>query len=211
MTKLKHIILDMDGTLSNTAKATGTAIKKVESRFNLPPITDDIIRDAMGIAGLDFYRHMFPTVPEDTLIKLEPEVDALELAAIQELKRAILFPGVVEMLTALQQAGINMYIASTGSNVHVNGTLQAAEIKHFFAGIHSGEPAKIEMVRRIVGGGNPFFPSEWAMVGDMYKDSEAARGSGILALGAGFGYLAEEDHTLFDAVLKTPEDILNYI
>jgi len=208
MTKLKHIIFDMDGTLSDTAKATGAAIKQVEKQFDLPPITDTIIRDAMGIAGLEFYRHMFPTVPEDTLIKLEPEVDALELAAIQSLKQSILFPGVVELLTALKQAGINMYIASTGSNVHVHGTLWATEIRDFFIGIHSGEPAKIDMVRRIVG---DCCPTEWAMVGDMFKDSEAARGSNILALGAGFGYLAEEDHALFDAVLKTPGELLKYI
>ena len=208
MTKLKNIIFDMDGTLSDTAKATYTAIKQVEPQFDIPPITDAIIRDAMGIAGLDFYRHMYPTVPLETLLKLEPQVDALELSAIQSLKQSILFPGVVEMLTTLKQAGITMYIASTGSNVHVHGTLQAAEIQHFFTGIHSGEPAKISMVQRIVGGS---CPSDWAMVGDMFKDSEAARGSGILALGAGFGYLAEEDHPLFDAVLKTPGELLNYI
>ena len=208
MTKLTHIIFDMDGTLSDTAKATEAAIKQVETQFNLPPITDAIIRDAMGIAGLDFYRHMYPTVPEETLLKLEPEVDALELSAIQNLKQSVLFPGVVEMLTALKQAGITMYIASTGSNVHVHGTLQAAGIQDFFTGIHSGEPAKISMVQRIVGDSNP---NKWAMVGDMFKDSEAARGSNILALGAGFGYLAKEDHTLFDAVLKAPDELLKYI
>jgi len=181
---------------------------KWKSTLAYRPITDEIIRDAMGIAGLEFYRHMYPTVPEETLIKLEPEVDALELAAIQNLKQSILFPGVVELLTALKQAGINMYIASTGSNTHVHGTLWAAEVRDFFTGIHSGEPAKINMVQRIVG---DLCPTEWAMVGDMFKDSEAARGSNILSLGAGFGYLAEEDHKLFDAVLKTPGELLNYI
>jgi len=208
MTKIKHIIFDMDGTLSNTAKATLTAIKKVEKHFNLPPITDEIIKDAMGIAGLDFYRHMYPTVPEDVLVKVEPEIDALELEAIKELKQSILFPGVVELLTSLKQAGISLYIASTGSKVHVHGTLQAAEIEHFFTGIYSGEPAKIDMVKRIVGNS---CASTWAMVGDMYKDSEAARGSNILAIGAGFGYLAQNDYSLFDVVFETPDKLLKYI
>lgn len=34
MTKLKHIIFDMDGTLSDTAKATGAAIRQVEKLFD---------------------------------------------------------------------------------------------------------------------------------------------------------------------------------
>ena len=208
MTKLKQIIFDMDGTLSDTAKATYTAIKQVEKHLDIPPITDAIIRDAMGIAGLDFYRHMYPTVPLETLLKLEPQVDALELSAIQNMKQSVLFPEVVEMLTALKQAGITMYIASTGSKIHVHGTLEAAEIQGFFTEIHCGEPAKISMVQRIVGDADP---REWAMVGDMFKDSEAARGSNILAIGAGFGYLADEDYPLFDVVLKTPRELLNYV
>jgi len=206
--KKRHIIFDMDGTLSNTAKATLTAIDQVRDRFILPPIDDSGVRDAMGIAGLDFFRKMFPTVAEDVIVKLGPEVDALELASIQSLGATVLFPGVIEMLETLRQAGIKMYIASTGSHVHVDGTLQATGIKHYFEGIYSGEPAKIDMVRRILGDA---CPSEWAMVGDMYKDSEAARGSNMMALGAGFGYLAEEDHPLFDAVLTTPADLQKYV
>ena len=68
MTKKKHIIFDMDGTLSDTAKATLAAIKKTEKHFRLPPVTESSIRDAMGIAGLDFYRRIFPNVPDDILI-----------------------------------------------------------------------------------------------------------------------------------------------
>ena len=208
MTKKKHIIFDMDGTLSDTAKATLAAIKKAEKLFKLPPVTENSIRDAMGIAGLDFYRHILPNVPDDVLIKLEPEVDALELAVIQDLGPEILFPGVADLLVSLKQANTNLYIASTGSEVHVHGTLQATGIKSYFSGIYCGESAKIDMVRRIIAGSDP---DEWAMIGDMFKDSEAARGNGILALGAEFGYLAKEDYSLFDAVLRTPEDLLVYI
>ena len=208
MTKKKHIIFDMDGTLSDTAKATLEAIKKAKECFDLSPVTESSIRDAMGIAGLDFYRHIFPNISDDVLIELEPEVDAFELVAIQNLGPKILFPGVADLLASLKQANINLYIASTGSEVHVHGTLKATGIKPYFFGIYCGEPAKINMVSRIIAGYNP---DEWAMVGDMFKDSEAARGNGILALGAGFGYLSQEDFSLFDAVLKTPEDLLAYI
>ena len=203
----KHFIFDMDGTLSDTGRATAKAIKAVEKRYQLPTINDSHIRNAMGIGGLDFYRCLYPSVPEDILVKIEPEVDVLEQEAIQTIGADILFPGITLMLTALTQKGCDLHIASTGSKCHVEGTLQATGIKSFFTSVSCGEPAKISMVQRIVSGSDP---RDWAMVGDMYKDAEAARGNNILALGAGFGYLAEEDFSLFDAVLDVPMDLLAY-
>jgi len=203
----KHFIFDMDGTLSDTGKATAKAIKAVEKRYPLPMIDDSHIRNAMGIGGLDFYRCLYPSVPDDILIKIEPEVDALEHEAVQALGADILFLGVREMLAALVQRGHDLHIASTGSKSHVEGTLHAAGIASFFTSVSSNEPVKIAMVQRIISDSNP---QDWAMVGDMFKDSEAARANHILALGAGFGYLAEEDYTLFDAVLRTPGDLLDY-
>ena len=205
---IKRIIFDMDGTLCDTAKATLAAVKTVEKRFKLPPITYEHIKKSMGIAGLEFYRSMFPGLPEDVLVSLEPVVDALEQDIIQSMGADILFPGVYELLEALWQAGYELHIASTGSKVHVYGTLDATGIESFFTGISCGEPAKISMVRHIIADSDP---KEWAMVGDMYKDSEAAKGNNIMALGAGFGYLAEQDFLLFDAVLDTPKDLWDFI
>jgi len=207
----KHFIFDMDGTLSDTGKATLKAIKIVEERYRdrypLPSIDESHIQNAMGIGGLDFYRCLYPTVPEDMLIALEPQVDLLEHEAVQAIGPDILFPGVLEMLAALLQGGYDLHIASTGSKTHVEGTLQAAGITSFFTSVSSDEPVKIDMVQRIISGTDT---EDWAMIGDMFKDSEAARSNHILALGAGFGYLAKEDYALFDAVLHKPGDLLAY-
>ena len=205
---IRHIIFDMDGTLSDTGKATLKAIDIVKARFQLPPVTYADVQNAMGLAGLEFHRALFPGISDDVLANVEPAVDALELEAVQNMGAEILFPGVSDMLAALWQAGYGLHIASTGSKTHVSGTLEATRIEPFFTSISCDEPAKISMVQRIIAGSNS---KEWAMVGDMYKDSEAARGNNILALGAGYGYLAEADYPLFDAVLDTPMDIWAYL
>ncbi|MCL2360234.1 MAG: HAD family hydrolase [Defluviitaleaceae bacterium] len=204
----KHIIFDMDGTLAATATATALAIGEAKKKYNLPAVTDYQIRDAMGLGGLEFYTKLFPALPEETLKKIEPEIDDHEDASIQKIGRAILFPGVYEMLNDLFESGHSLYIASTGSSRHVQVTLDAAEIKTFFTDIHCGELQKIDMVKRIIAGRDT---RDWIMVGDMYKDSEAAHGNNILALGAGYGYLAKEDIELFDRVLEKPGDITNYL
>jgi len=206
MTK-KHIIFDLDGTLSNTAKATMIAITEAEKQLKLPKVTEDQIRDAMGLAGLAFYEYLYPQVSQEVLLDIENIVDAAEEVAVKTIGKEILFPGVVDMLMGLLEKGCFIYIASTGSKNHVYNALSACNIEKFFTEVSCGESEKILMVRRIIAGRNL---NEWAMVGDMFKDSEAARGNKILALGAGYGYLTKSNFPLFDFVLSTPMDIFNY-
>ena len=206
--KKKHIIFDMDGTLSDTARATLAAIQAVEKKYDLPTITIDNIRSAMGLAGMEFFGHIYPEVPAEKLAPAGDEIDALESEKIAEIGEKILFSGVAEMLESLKKDGYILYIASTGSEHHVEVTLQSSGIKKYFTGISCGKPEKISMVREIINDRNP---SEFLMVGDMFKDSEAARGNNIRALGAAFGYLAKDDYGLFDAIIDKPMDVYDYL
>ena len=201
---IKDIIFDMDGTLSNTAIATLASVKEIEDKYQLPPLALETIHHAMGIGGFDFYKILFPTVPTETLKKVEAEVDILEDIKIAEIGKAILFPDVYDMIVSLKEKGYRLHIASTGNPNHVKVTLTSSGIMPFFTTVSSNEPAKIEMVRRIIGNGNP---REWAMVGDMFKDSEAARANHILAIGADFGYLSPDDYHLFDRIIYEPMEI----
>ena len=206
--KKKHIIFDMDGTLTDTAKATTAAIRGLSNKLALPAVTDKQVRRAMGLPGLDFYKHLFPGKPEEELQVIEREADAAEEAIISAMKKDILFPGIGDLLSILSSEGYCLYVASTGSTRHVRSTLKTGEIRNHFKSVSCNEPDKIMMVKELISHGDV---SEWVMVGDMYKDSEAARANNILALGAGYGYLAENDYPLFDSVLQKPEEIYNYI
>jgi HAD superfamily phosphatase (TIGR01681 family) len=202
------VIFDMDGTLTATARATGLAIQTLQDKYGYAPVSEAHIRSAMGYGGLEFHERLFPGVPRNILTNIEKDVDDLEGMHITRIGRDILFPGVYEMLAALREQGHPLFIASTGSLRHVTNTLKAAGITDFFTGIQCGEPQKIDMVARIINGKNP---GDHIMVGDMFKDAEAAKNNGILSLGAGYGYLHENNRGLFDAVLERPEDIFQYV
>jgi len=162
----------------------------------------------MGLAGLEFYAYLYPHVSHEMLLNIERDTDTLEDAAIKSLGKDILFSDVSDMLFSLVDNDYCLYVASTGNENHVYTTLAACEIEKYFVSISCGKPEKISMVKDIIAGRDL---DEWVMVGDMYKDSEAARGNNILALGAGFGYLAEEDHSLFNSILSKPADIFNHL
>ena len=203
---MKNIIFDLDGTLSDTIKATAQAIREVGGKYNLPELTDERIRAAMGLADMEFYAFLFPGI--QGLGQIGQEIDAIEEDAIRRIKAGMLFPGVAEMLEELHKAGHKLYIASTGNTDHVSATVVSAGIEQYFTKISCNRPEKISMVKELIAGSDK---SNWLMVGDMFKDSEAAKGNGITALGAAFGYLKPKDHTLFDAILQKPCDIFTHI
>ena len=206
--KKKHIIFDMDGTLADTAQVTVAAFHELCGLYNLPKLSYDTIRNAIGIGGLDFYISLYPNQPEEILVDFSRKVENMEKIKTRVLGEKILFPGTGELLKNLSEEGYFLYIASTGDKNHVYSTLSSGKIDHLFTKISCGEPEKILMVKKIIANRNI---NEWVMVGDRHKDSDAAKANHILSLGAGFGYLNQEDFKLFDAVLHKPDDIYHYL
>jgi phosphoglycolate phosphatase len=205
---IKHVIFDMDGTLSDTAKATSAGFHKLVKEWGFAPVTDDAIRNAMGHPSVEFCQIIVPALDNTGVEKFVAELDILEEAAIRELKKSILFSGIEEMLAKLNSLGIGCYIASTGSKEHVNCMMEATGLRRYFSSIHCNENRKDNMVKKILNGGDP---AEWLMVGDKHIDAGAARENNIKSLGAAFGYCTPADEHLFDGVLKRPEDIFEFV
>jgi phosphoglycolate phosphatase len=136
------------------------------------------------------------------------ELDALEEAAIRELKKSLLFPGIEDALAKLNSLGIDCYIASTGSTDHVNCMMEATGLGRYFVSLHCNEKRKGNMVKKILNGGDP---AEWLMVGDKHIDAGAARENKVKSLGAAFGYCTPGEEKLFDGILRNPGDIFEFV
>ena len=206
--KKKHIIFDLDGTLSDTAKATTVAMNEVGALYDLPEVSEIDIRSVMGFADPEFFYRLYPECPQEMLNEIRYKVNDLEDRIIESLGKSILFPDIEELLNDLSEKGYVLYIASTGSTTHVHTTLKSSTIYHLFKGVHCNEPEKVNMVKGITARHNK---DECIMVGDMSKDSDAAKANDILALGAAFGYLTFEKYHLFDSILQMPSDLYEYL
>ncbi|GHV13837.1 hypothetical protein FACS189491_09350 [Spirochaetia bacterium] len=206
--KALHVIFDMDGTLSDTAKATSAGFHKLAKEWGFPPVTDEAIRNAMGHPSVEFCQIILPALDDERAEKFVAELDILEEAAIRELKKSLLFPGIEEMLARLNSLDIDCYIASTGSTDHVNCMMDTTGLRRYFASLYCNEKRKDNMVKKILNGSNP---TEWLMVGDKHIDASAARENNVLSLGAAFGYCTPADEDLFDGILRRPEEIFELV
>jgi phosphoglycolate phosphatase len=202
---VKRFIFDMDGTLSDTAKATAAALNTIAEKRGVPPIGKAALKEAMGLPGVEFWRKILPGFDEEFLRSFEAELSAEEDRIIETMGSAILFPGIAGTLEQLRKRGADLYIASTGSPAHVEATLGASGIKRLFTGIYCGRNRKIEMVREIL---NHDDPGRWIMIGDKCFDAEAAKNNGIYAIGAGYGYCDKTDYFLFDEIIDRPGRLL---
>jgi phosphoglycolate phosphatase len=204
----RHFIFDMDGTLADTAKATAAACNAAAEKLGLPPFPFEQVKAAMGYPGLEYYEALLGAVPRDFILEFQKETDLTEAREIERIGREMLFPGVRETLEALRGLERELYIASTAQPDHINLLLDVTGIRSCFTMIRCGQNRKVEMTAEIMSAAKAAGPGGWLFLGDMHIDAEAARGNGILAAGAGYGYCSEKARPLFDLVVETPAELL---
>jgi phosphoglycolate phosphatase-like HAD superfamily hydrolase len=205
--KIHTVIFDLDGTLSDSALLTLGAFEHLapDYGFNIP--TQAAIRRATGNANPEFYYILFPDSPREKVFAMGQLIEQKELELLPLISDKLLFSGCKELLLRLSKLGIRLEIASTGDEEHVLSILKETNIINLFDKISYGRPDKTDMLCEIVKGNDP---SCFLMVGDMSKDSDAARANGILSVGACFGYCDRELNE-FDLYIDTPQDLLDII
>ena len=206
MSNKLNIIFDLDGTLADTAVLTMKAFENLAHLYGLPVPSMETIRRAMGYQNPEFYNHIYPNEPEESVRLLGERVETEEQRLLPAFKADFLFPGVRELLAELKILNYPMHIASTGSEDHVYSILNKEGIKEFFTKVVCDKPVKTGMIAEIIGSGAK---EDFIMVGDMKKDIEGAKANGIIIIGACYGY-AQKDSG-FDMYIDTPAELLDII
>lgn len=207
MNKYKNFIFDMDGTLIDSFKLTHEAFKIVCPKYNLEMPSDELIKKTIGFSAPEFYYRIFPTTNKDLLITFGEEVENVEKDVLKHIGPKILFDDVDTILNELLKQNIEIHIASTGNNSHVSSCLKASGIYDKFKSINCNEPDKEDMLSRIINGDK----TNWVMIGDKRKDSNAAKANKIYSIGAGYGYCFKEDYETFDEIIFNIHDVLKFI
>jgi N-acetyl-D-muramate 6-phosphate phosphatase len=188
----RAVLFDLDGTLADTAPDLSGALNRMRERRSLAPLAVEALRPhassgARGLIGAGF--GIAPGHPDYESLR-EEFLDEYEAHLMHE---STLFEGVTGMLDAIEARGLAWGIVT---NKIERFTLPLVGLLglHVRAGcVVSGDttphakphPAPLlEAAHRLA-----LAPAQCLYVGDDERDMQAARGAGMGAIVAGYGYL----------------------
>ncbi|KSU50860.1 nucleosidase [Exiguobacterium indicum] len=204
---MTHYIFDMDGTLFQTNAVLAHALEDVFHELRQTGRWE-------GETPVALYQQIMGVSLPEVWQTLLPDFSAADQqAADQKFRRSIeqavkaghgrLYPGTVELLTRLKQAGHFVYIASNGWPSYLSAIVTTygleAYIDHVYSieDIRSGD--KSALVREIC---KTHAISSGYVVGDRLSDFKAAHTNGLLAIGCQFDFAQEQELAVADRVVN---------
>lgn len=192
MTLLKLCIFDCDGTLVDGCYAITAAMASAFAGLGLPEPSGPAVRRVVGLALADAIRLLHPGAAAETYVALADGY----VAAFGALRRAgetqeWLFPGVLEGLRAIEEAGWLLGMATGKSQRGALATLSAHDLDQRFVTLQTadrapGKPAPDMILRALAETG--VSARRAVMIGDTTYDMQMAKNAGVVAIGVDWGY-----------------------
>lgn len=185
--RFRLVILDFDGTLSDSGHWFLSIVDDLADRFNFRHVTDAEVETLRGrttrevIAHLGIARWKLPFIARHLRARFARNTDQIRL-----------FDGVGTMLQRIAAAGVRIVICSSNAENNVRAILgaeNAALVERYVCG--SGLFGKARKFRRIVRWSG-IEPAAILAVGDETRDVDAAREVGLSAGVVLWGYAHRE-------------------
>ncbi len=211
MRKYDHILLDVDGTLTDSAPGIINSLNHALEKLNMPAMPEAELMKCIG-PPLSWSFHNVLGFPEE---RYQEVFDAyLEYYDPRGVFESRLYPGIPELLERLKKAGYRLYVASSKKEEYVLRVIEHFGIAGYFdficgSDIPAGRPDKPGVVRHIMETMDIRCPDRALMVGDRFHDVVGAAKFGIGTCGALWGYGTREELESSGAVFtaKTPEEL----
>jgi phosphoglycolate phosphatase len=199
-TLYKHIIFDLDGTLSDSREGIFNAyyhtfamlgIKKPDKEKLMtligPPLQKGFA-DIFGLQGAE----------NENAVKV-----FREYYASKGLFENMLYDGMKELLEKLSLAGAYLYVVTFKYNLYANQVLNYFGIANYFKEISGAEyyrinTSKVDLIIGLLRRNGIHDSSEVVLIGDTRYDIEAAAELEIDSIGVTYGFSSAKEVTSFD-------------
>jgi phosphoglycolate phosphatase len=192
---IRAAIIDLDGTMLDTAPDFHVVINRMRDEFQLAPISIELIKQFVG-KGTENLVHRVLSV-DYTPQEVEQHF-AQALASYQRHYLAIngdfstLYPQVKEGLDAMQSKGLRLACVTNKPIAFTLPLLEKKGLHHYFDVVYGGDslpkkkpdPAPLLQVCSDFG----LQPHEVVAIGDSSNDAQAARAAGCWVLNVPYGY-----------------------
>ncbi len=193
--RLKAVVIDLDGTLLNTAPDLAEAATRMAAELGLPPVELATIKTYIGNGVSRLVKRVLTremdAEPDATLFaKALPVYEKHYAEVVSRESRP--FPGVVEGLEAMKAAGYRLACITNKAEKFTVPLLKDTGLFDYFELILSGDtlakrkpdPLPLQHACRYFG----IAPSELLLIGDSLNDTQAARAAGCPVFCVPYGY-----------------------
>ena len=204
-------IFDLDGTLSDPATGIGRSLDHALEAFGYPPIEAGEIARYIGPPLDETFRSIVGNATPE-------RIDALiaryrERYAETGFAENVLYPGVAEVLGALDDAGVPLGVCTTKRVDFAERILRRFGIRDRFRFVSGGDIgiAKAQQLAALLSDGS--IDASFTMVGDRANDILAAKANGLSAAAVlwGYGPLDELEAAAPDFLVQSPYELLGPI
>lgn len=193
--RVAAVLLDLDGTLVDTATDLALATNAVLARFRHGPLEIAQIRSFIGTGEYDLLRQALAAargLPPSQALLAQAHIAFIEAYAVENGRSAQLYAGVQSGLLRLREAGVRMAVVTNKPQRFSRALLESLNVAQLFDAVVSGDttpyrkphPAPLWHACSDLG----VAPSACVMVGDSAIDIASARAAGCAALCVTYGY-----------------------
>lgn len=212
--KQMALLFDLDGTLVDSVPDLAAAANRLLAELDRLPLGEAEVARMVGDGVAKLVERVLAA---RGLGALAPEPAVRRFSAFYEADAATLtrpFPGVLDGLASFTAAGVQLAVCTNKPETATRTVLEALGLARFFPVVLGGDslpvrkpdpaPLRAALARLNVA------PQAAAMIGDHRNDVLAARGAGVAAILARYGYGAAtlneiEPDAAIDAFTELPE------
>lgn len=213
----RAVLFDLDGTLADTAPDLARALNALLGEHGRPPVSLEITRPLTSSGARGMIQAGFGLTPESGQYE-GLKARFLELYGAAVCVDTRLFPGMDELLEALDQRDVRWGVVTNKADRYTRPLLEALGLTSRAACIVSGDtaarpkphPDSLLHASRALA----LDPAACLYVGDDLRDIQAARAAGMPSLAVSYGYLGDGGDLRAwgaEAVIDHPLEALNFL
>lgn len=214
----KYLLFDLDGTLTDPKVGICTCVQYALASFGIEEPDLDKLEPFIGPPLKDSFMNFYGFDEEQAEAAVEKYRERFSDVGLFENE---LYPGIPEMLRALNAKGFFLGVASSKPTVYVKRILEHFRIDRYFKVVVGSEldgrrVNKDEVVQEALGqlfGDKTVERDRVYMIGDRSFDVEGARKMGIESVGVTYGYGSMEElkSAKADYIVRSVEELQKFL
>jgi len=194
-TSYKHIIFDLDGTLSDSRTGIYNAFYYTFNKLGLTDPGPDALKTLIGPSLQKGFTDLFGLEGERNVRAVKV---FREYYASKGLFENILYDGIKDLLEKLSLAGAALYVATAKYHLFANQVLNYFGIAQYFSEISGADyngnhAAKVDLIAGLLRSNGIQDPSGVVIIGDTRYDIEAAAELEIDSIRVTYGFTTAEE------------------